>query len=132
MMEELRQRLPEELLWNVIKYMSHPCAEILKDGLCTDPYERCGYCRKIIFMKKGLWYYTCANGVICENCYAIHAEEIEREEEQQYEEYLNEQRVDNFNFYVEDEPYNSDSDSYTDSDTDSNQYNLMFLLTEQY
>ena len=29
-MEELRARLPEELVWNVLKYTRHPLAEILK------------------------------------------------------------------------------------------------------
>ena len=30
MIGELRDRLPEELVWNVLKYTRHPVAEILK------------------------------------------------------------------------------------------------------
>ena len=30
MIEELRIKLPEELVWNVLKYTTHPLAEILK------------------------------------------------------------------------------------------------------
>ena len=30
MMEELRARLPEELVWHVLKYTRHPLAEVLK------------------------------------------------------------------------------------------------------
>ena len=31
MIEELRNRLPEELVWNVLKYTEHPCAKVMKE-----------------------------------------------------------------------------------------------------
>ena len=31
MIEELRERIPEELVWNVLKYTSHPIAELIRD-----------------------------------------------------------------------------------------------------
>ena len=40
MIEELRNRLPEELVWNVLKYTEHPCATIMKEELERKAAER--------------------------------------------------------------------------------------------
>jgi hypothetical protein len=31
MIEELRERFPEEVVWNILKYTRHPCAELIKE-----------------------------------------------------------------------------------------------------
>jgi hypothetical protein len=38
MMEELRNRMPEELVWHVVKYLKHPCAEIISNGFKSYQY----------------------------------------------------------------------------------------------
>ena len=40
MIEELRNKLPEELVWNVLKYTEHPCATIMKEELERKAAER--------------------------------------------------------------------------------------------
>ena len=52
MMEELRNKLPEELVWNVVKYLQHPLAELIQDdamcGVCNDLiplHHKCDYCK---------------------------------------------------------------------------------------
>ena len=52
MMEEFRNKLPEELAFNILKYMVHPCAEMIKYKIGDDVYDRCACCKNIIFVRK--------------------------------------------------------------------------------
>ena len=31
MIEDLRNHFPEEIVWNILKYTSHPCANLIRD-----------------------------------------------------------------------------------------------------
>ena len=42
MIEDLRNKLPEELVWNVLKYTEHPCATIMKEEWAYKAAERYG------------------------------------------------------------------------------------------
>ena len=100
-MEELRERFPEELVWNVMKYMSHPCADILrsrmkdfeafrgdgndfytfpkymlKDEVETiDYYCCCASCGEVT----PEWVLEASSGYMCDDCQREEDEHWERE-----------------------------------------------------
>ena len=86
MIEDLRNKLPEELVWNVLKYTEHPCATIMKEGFNTDPYIRCGFCVKVVFLDTGNWSCKLTDDIICGACYLENKEELERIEAERYSE----------------------------------------------
>ena len=49
MFEKLYKKLPDEVVWHVIKYLKHPMIEILEKGILESAYINCDMCRKIIF-----------------------------------------------------------------------------------
>ena len=71
---------------------------------------RCGSCCNVIFWWRQKWEYIGVHvkeidfhdGVLRGRCCNIYDEQIKRAVEEDYEEYLNEQRVDNFEDYDED------------------------------
>jgi hypothetical protein len=74
---EIVNKLPEELVWNVIKYLKHPCADMIDDTFNKWDYDICCCCEKIIFMRKNesaFLYYTVKT--VCGNCYRTNAKDI--------------------------------------------------------
>jgi Fe-S-cluster containining protein len=110
MIGELYDKLPVEMVWNILKFSVHPCAEIMKKGFNKYPYMRCGLCCNVIFWDNHKWEHIGVHvkeidfydGILCGRCCETHDKHIRRAIEAQYEEYLDEQRVDNFDDYDED------------------------------
>ena len=77
MIEELRERLPEELVWQVLKFTSHPCAELIKTCLDGWDYDICQCCDKMINMRKAESAFLFHDvKTICGNCYHTDANGI--------------------------------------------------------
>ena len=69
MIEELRERLPEELVWQVLKYTRHPIAELVRDFIMWKTTE-CDCCeRKIIRPWKGIYHLYGECVCICIECH---------------------------------------------------------------
>ena len=98
MIEELFNKLPDEVVWHVIKYLKHPIIEIIEEGILESSYINCDMCRKIIFLETGNWK-TTFNQTICGNCYITHRYEIELEEYKRYNEYSEELREGIYGYY---------------------------------
>jgi len=121
---ELYEHLPEELVWHVLKFTRHPCAEIMRECFPCK-YETCACYNNVIFIESGLWCLSNTYGLICGSCYEINKDEIQSANEQlyaeylneegRYEEYLDEQRVDNYDYY---NLHRDEYTEFTDSDSD--------------
>ena len=62
-------RLPEELVWNVLKYTSHPIAELIRDFI-REKTQKCHCCeRNIIRSKKGIHLLNGEAKFICVECH---------------------------------------------------------------
>ena len=122
---ELYEHLPEELVWHIRKFTRHPCAVIMRECF-PRKYEIRAYCNNIIFIDFGLWCFSVTCGLICDSCYESKTDEIQRANEQlyteylneegRYEEYLDEQRVDNYDYY---NLHRDEYTEFTDNDSDS-------------
>ena len=105
-MEEFRERFPEEVVWNILKYTRHPCAELVEEVFLRGCYDTCDFCRRPIFMSGMRW--RCKRCcLICEGCYEIRGEDFDRQDEPVVEGYDE----------PEAESYYSDNDSVSDSDS---------------
>ena len=98
MIGELYEKLPIEIVMNILKFTPHPIIEVIKEGFRTEPYHNCGFCKKVIFLNTGKWSCQYTQDMICSTCYEENEVELIREfkriANEIYEEYLNEQRVD--------------------------------------
>ena len=74
---EILNNLPEELKWNVQKYLKHPTATIMKEGFKTYPYIRCDLCMKVIFLDTGNWSCKFTVHIICGACYLENKERLD-------------------------------------------------------
>ena len=113
---EILDNLPEELKWNVMKYMSHPCAELIKKCLDRWDYDVCYCCGKMINMHKAESAFLFHDIItVCGKCCDINANNIVSD----YKDYYRDDARIDFNVgwgYSD-----SDRHSYKciDSDTDS-------------
>jgi hypothetical protein len=43
MFGELFEKLPVEIVMNILKFTPHPIIEVIKEGFRTEPYHNCGF-----------------------------------------------------------------------------------------
>ena len=98
MIGELYEKLPVEIVMNILKFTPHPIIEVIQGGFKTEPYLNCDFCKKVIFLASGKWSCQFTENMICDTCYVENEAELKREfkrqAEEEYDEYVNEQRVD--------------------------------------
>jgi hypothetical protein len=79
MIEELYNKLPDEVVWHVIKYLKHPIIEIIEEGILEGPYIICDMCGKIVFQKTGNWKIARFETLFY-HCFITNGYDIEEEE----------------------------------------------------
>ena len=70
MIGELREKIPDEIVWNILKFTRHPLAELIDKCFKQWYYDFCYCCEKIINMHKDESAFLFHSIItICGNCY---------------------------------------------------------------